>query len=237
VDEKTLIDEVMKDSELIPTADITDGYWTELRAEINRDCQQRSDRLWADYDWPWKKGHTSIVVTGGVGNGEGSLPATFQGFGMQMVVTVQGVQRPPLAWKSLGEIVAVRASWNATNAYPRMFSIKDETTAGVKKLIIAPYIASDVTLDLVYDKTPPVLVDSTSPSGLEEWPITYHRAVLKEMTIQERMRARGDVRADTSQERTIQAAIETMITAEMPGRGAVLRVPPHPASRRFYGRY
>lgn len=237
MDEKTLIDEVMKDSELIPAADLADAYWVELRAEINRACQQRSDRLWADYDWPWKKGHTSVVVTGGVGNGIGDLPAAFQAFGMQMVVTVQGVQRPPLAWKPLGEIVAVRASWNATTAYPRMFSIKDETTTGTKHLIIAPYIANNVTLDLVYDKIPPVMTDATSPSGLEEWPITYHRSVLKEMAIQERMRARGDVRADTSQHRTIEAAIETMITAEMPGRGSVLRMPPHPAARRFYGRY
>lgn len=237
MDEKTLIDQVMTDHELIPGSELADAYWAELRAEILHDTQERSDELFTDNDWPWKKGFATVNITGGIGNGEGDLPAGFQAFGAQMTVTVQNVQRPPLMWRPLSELVAQRTSWAATVAYPRLFSIKDESNLGIKRLIVAPWTAGAVVLEIVYDKNPPILTDTVAPSGLEEWPVAYHRPVLKEMTIQERMRAKGDVRADTSQERKVQTAITNMVTAELPSRGAVQRMPPHPSARRFYGRW
>lgn len=236
MDMATLITEVLQDEEGI---DPLDTYYTELRAEIARRVSERSDDLWVSNDWPWKKGFAAVSVTGGTGAafGVGTLPSDMQAFGHQMSVTVNGVQRPPLRWRPLNEIQAERATWAATVAYPLSFSIQLESTLGVKQIFLSPFFSNNQTLNIVYDKMPPVLTDSVAPSGLEQWPIAYHRSVFKAMVTQEMMRKKGDVRADTSQEAKVRAKIAEMTKAEQPGRGAVQRMPVFPGARRHYGRW
>jgi hypothetical protein len=231
----TLVTNTISDEEGV---DPNDTYYSGLRAEMTRRANERSDDLWVSYDWPFKKtAPVTVTVTSGVGNGYAALPSNFDAFGHAMTVVVNGKQFPPLVWRQLGDIMAERQRWAGGVAYPTMFAIAEETDLGIKSIAVAPYLSNDVDLDIVFDKTPPTLVDSTTPpTGLESWPIAFHQSVIKQLLVQEMMRKKGDIRADTSQEAKVQAAVKRMIRDQMPGRGAVQRMPPHPAARRHYGR-
>lgn len=233
MDMATLISEILQDEEGV---DPLDAYYSPLRAEILRRVKGRSDDLWYRFDWPFKKTPEAVVtLSSGVGGGIGDLPSGFQAFGHQMVVTIQGIRRPPLRWRPLNEILAERASWQGTTAYPMSFGYYDENTLGVKRIIMGQFTVSPTNVLVTFNKVPPVLVDSGAPSGLEQWPIAYHTSVIKLMGVQEMMKKKGDVRAETSKQEEVEAAIGKMATEEIPSRGAVKRMPPHPAARRHYG--
>lgn len=229
MDWQTLVTEVLQDEEGI---DPTDGYYSDLRAEATRRGNARSDDLWVANDWSWKKVTTPVTLSGGIGNGYANLPATFQGFGFQMTITIPNTQRPHLSVRPLQEIMAERSVWQGTVAYPTKIAIVDQSNLGVKRIASSRFVANDVVLNITFDLNPPVMVDGPAPSGLEQWPIAYHRSVIKEMLVQEFMRKKGDVRAETSQERKIQEAVKKMIAAEIADKGQNKRLPVHPAARR-----
>jgi hypothetical protein len=200
------------------------------------------DFVWNYRPWEFRWATTTVTCTAGAAD----LPADFVSFGKGGGVFM-GVGMPPVAWKHLRDVSYWRAAI-AQIGQPQWYSVGKSTPAIGGDTPVGPsrqlllYPMDSRTLTLVYERKPPVLLDSglaedvdalaTDGSGLEEIPDTWHHIVVYEGVLYQILKKEANSQSVTEQMALYKAGLERMSENERQGREAPHYLVPF-ASRRF----
>jgi hypothetical protein len=199
---------------------------TAQRARILRAYQRFSDRLWGAYGWSFKFKTGTVSITAGLYTC--NLPTDFLSFGKQGSVSVTSPAVSSMEWApetDIGPAINVRP-WLGV---PRAYTLSGESAAGVRVMKVYPAPSVDTTLTITYVRRSPTIVDSTAPSGMEEWPEQYHMSVLYEGACTLLMRTQGDRRSGGEQRSVLAENIQDMWKNERVGQESSLYLPSYGA--------
>lgn len=112
----------------------------------------------------WKNFEGEVTVTLGVGNGVGTLPATFASFGKDGDVYVNDAKLAPLVYTPPDQLFELREREQSLATYPTRYTLHGKTALGLPKLYVHPFLAADVTLQLNnFVRATPTLYDAPIP--------------------------------------------------------------------------
>jgi hypothetical protein len=122
--------------------------------------QQMAERTHTLAPYWWRIGDSTVSITGGAGNGYGTMPADFAAFGTQGHVYVSGGSRPPLSYMAPDQLFDQRETAPNVGGTPTHYTLKGRTSAGLPQIYLWPIPSSTTTLQLRnYVRTVPVMVD------------------------------------------------------------------------------
>jgi hypothetical protein len=210
----------------------------DLRREIKFLGQGVVDLVWNHRPWEFRWTTSNVTCTAGAAD----LPADFLSFGKNGGCFM-GVGLPPVAWKPLRDVSYWRASM-AQVGQPQWYTVGKSTpdtgSGATRQLLLYPMDSR--TLTLVYERWPPVLLDSVLPedaaalatdgSGLEEIPSSWHHVVIYEGLLYHLLKGEGNAQSVTEQMALFKTGIEKMCENERQGREAPHYMVPF-GSRRF----
>lgn len=135
-------------------------YDVELRERVRFHLTQVCQRAIQYAPFWWKRGNGSVTLTAGVG----TLPADFNGFGLQGEVYVSGSTAPPLGYQPSEVLFALLAMTPSTGR-PTAYTLADVTGLGIPKIYTWPTDSSTLLLKQ-YDRRCPELIDVPIAPGV-----------------------------------------------------------------------
>ena len=131
---------------------------TELR--FRAQVGLRSVMVMAETLAPFWWRHAVGTASLGAGDGFGSLPADFGSFGYEGQVYIDGQNLPELEWVQPEAIEALRIATTLSAQFPRHYSLRGKTAAGLSQIQVWPTNTGAVTLALKnYRKEVPYPID------------------------------------------------------------------------------
>jgi hypothetical protein len=104
--------------------------------------------------------HANGTVALGAGDGYGSCPADFGSFGTEGQVYISGQNLPELEWVRPEVLESLRNTDSSSTQYPRYYTLRGKTAAGLTQIQVWPTNAAAVTLALKnYRKEVPYPID------------------------------------------------------------------------------
>jgi hypothetical protein len=229
VDGKTLIDNVLRDHELL---DPTDTENANVRLQIKNNAQRTIDEV--ELDWPWI--HKVVTTTLALGtSGDVDLPANFQDFGHSgcvWIIPVGGGPDIPVFIRPLHVVQRLRHQYPAGLQNPAVCAVNGfNVTTKRKVLSFAPVPVAALTLSASFDRLPVTITDAVDPgSGMDLIPEAMHRTLIYEGTVRWQMKDKGDIRSATEQGALFAKALKQAKEAENAMRPQVLRMTPYPSA-------
>lgn len=148
-------------------------------------CQKR----WNARAWWWKQTNGNVTVDN---TGKGPLPTRFSSFGKDGFAIVSGQTRR-MTWMSPNRLLRLRNLETGTSTRPEFYTLNNQTSTGTRYIQVHRKPPSNLTVVLYYDQS--IATIAYGATGLEEWPVDYHEAVLFHDVIARFMLDEGDTRA------------------------------------------
>jgi hypothetical protein len=145
--------------------------------------QQLAERAHTLAPYWWRLADSTVSITGGAGNGYGTMPSDFAAFGHQGQVYISGRTEAPLSYMPPDQLFDNRHQSGLGD--PTHYSLRGRTSAGLPQIYLWPIPSSSMTLQLYnYVKTVPTLVDcpvdpataegiAGNPSGAYTYRVTF----------------------------------------------------------------
>lgn len=172
---------------LISNYDLTtanDAGNTNRRVFLLHHLQMVVDEVWNHRAWSFKMRADTVTTA----NGKGALPTDFSRVGPEGWVWEESTAR---AWTEtfIQDVMSLRH--RVPTHTSKLFAIGSDDATG--RALLIPEMDTPVTLTLLFEMTPPTVVDDTSGS-LDTIPEEYHRTVILAGGIARTQTSKNDIR-------------------------------------------